>query len=254
MNKTILIKCPDGFINQLRLSLAANFLVSIGEAQAAQQEWIINNHNNVRFDKFFFPFRYLYHLQPTDKPINNDPIITQSFSNMVKEFNAKDIIRLAYKKLKYKPMPVQLFESYIKENNINQCIGVHLRTGCKTALLEQDKNRHPPIDEKSIIDTLLSKTESIFLATDNAETQNKWFKIFQDRLHVYQTIHNGKSKFHGPYNRSNVTRYTTDLHTVADFYILQKCKVFIGSNESSFSIMINWLRNNPTDSEIKGIL
>lgn len=254
MNKHIVIRCQDGFVNQLRLSLAANFLVSIGEARIAQQEWIVNNHNNIIFNKFFFPLRYIQFIEPQDTVLKTKTIKTQSFSQMVNGFEPKYALKVAYSHLKYKPIPLELFLSYTDKYRIPDCIGVHIRTGCKTALLQQDITRHPPTDEKPIINSLLETNEQIFLATDNSETQKRWINIFGDRLLFYDNILSGKSTFDGVYDRSKVVRYTSDIHTIADFFILQQCKQFIGSNESSFSIMINWLRDNPIDNKIQGIL
>lgn len=256
-NQNIAIACPDGFINQLRLALAANFLVSIGHAKTAQQLWIVNNHNNVSFDKFFFALPYLQFISSETEFINSNNIInTRSFSSMLGGFEPQKMIRKSFQFLKLKNIFANLVAKFIKQYNIENCIGVHIRTGCKTALLYNTSNRGSPTNDNIIINELFKNynNDKIYLATDNAETQKKWIEIFGDRLIYFNKIEHGTAVFDGLYDRNKVQRFTSDIHTVADFFILQKCRSFYGSNESSFSIMINWLRNNNTDSKVIGIL
>lgn len=248
--KDISIKCPDGFVNQLRLSLAANYLMSIGEARTAKQEWILNNHNIVDYDKFFKRLKYL----SFEKIEEDDCVKTTSFNHMVSKYgNPKQILQKSFGYLSLLQIPQKIISDFIEKNDIENCLGVHLRTGCKTALLKQSKDRCLPIPQEYIIDILKSRNEKIYLATDNEETQSKFIDTFKDRIIIFQKLYSGKEEF-GEYDRSKVTRNGTDIHAVADFYILKSCKYFIGSNESSFSIMINWLRDNKEDHELKGTL
>lgn len=246
------IKCPDGFANQLRLSLAANYLMSIGEIKTATQEWIVNNHNIVKYDKFFKPLRHL-HFDKIEKDKN--PITTTSFTNLVNKYgDPQKILIKSFSYLSLLSIPSIIIHRFIRDNDIMNCIGLHVRTGCKNALLAQDKNRSQPISHQSIINMLKTEKRKIFLATDNAETQNKFLDIFQDQIIVFEKINYGKENFIGKYDRNKVERFSTDIHVVADFFILKNCYKFIGSNESSFSIMINWLRDNKNDLPLKGIL
>lgn len=256
-NQNIAIACPDGFINQLRLSLAANFLVSIGHAKTAQQLWIINNHNNVCFHKFFFDLPYLQFIDSDVDFINSNNIIhTKSFTHMVSGLDVKKTLRQSFTFLKTQYVFSNMITKFIKQYHISNCIGVHIRTGCKTALLNISNNRGKPTNDNIIIHQLWKNypNHNIYLATDNAETQNKWIEIFGDRLIYFQKIDTGTSIFNGPYDRSKVERFTSDVHTVADFLILQKCHIFYGSNESSLSIMVNLLRNQKADGVLMGTL
>ena len=79
MNK-IQIKCPDGFANQLRLSLAANLLAQKNKIESAEQEWIVNNHNIVHFNKFFINLPKLKFTNISA----DDPIVTRSFTDFIK--------------------------------------------------------------------------------------------------------------------------------------------------------------------------
>lgn len=247
----ISIKCSDGFVNQLRLSLAANYLMAIGEVRTAEQEWILNNHNIVDYDKFFNRLKYL----SFNKIDDENAIKTTSFYHLVSKYgDPKSILKKSFSYLMLLGNPNRIINEFIKKNNIKNCIGVHLRTGCKTALLEKSKDRHQPLSQDFIINSLKSSNKKIYLATDNQETQDKFIDIFKNRIIFFQKLNSGKENFEGEYDRSKVERNGTDMHVVADFFILQSCKYFIGSNESSFSIMINWLRDNKNDHEVKGII
>ena len=248
------IKCPDGFVNQLRLSLAANYLVSNKIIESAEQEWVINNHNVVSYEKFFHPLPNVKFVNPISD--EQKIITTQSFTGLLWMIN-KDIkkaFRESYKDLIIKEKTKSLIDIYINENDIKNCIGVHVRTGCKTAILLSDDNRNLPTNVSRSIIELLHTNHKIYLATDNHETQEKYKQIFGDRLLFFDKIKKGKESFGPRYDRDKVRRFTSDIHVVADFLILQKCKKFIGSNESSFSIAIKWLRENYADTKILGIL
>lgn len=245
------IKCPDGFVNQLRLSLAANYLMAIGEVKTAEQEWILNNHNIVDYDKFFNRLKYLSFNKISDE----NAIKTTSFFHLVSKYgDPKLILKKSFSYLSLLNFPSRIISSFFYEKDLQNCIGVHLRTGCKTALLNKSKNRYKPLSQDHVINLLKSSNEKIYLATDNQETQDKFIDIFKNRIIFFQKLNSGKENFEGEYDRSKVARNGTDMHVVADFFILQSCKYFIGSNESSFSIMINWLRDNKNDHEVKGII
>jgi len=253
MNK-IYIKCPDGFANQLRLSLAANLLVEKKIASEATQEWIVNNHNLVEFLKFF---DYLPSLKFEKLTEADDVIKTTSFKKMMETFkcnSSTDLFRQAYSYLKLKEEYKNFFQDFVEKFKIKETIGLHIRTGCKTALLMSDKTRDKPIPQRAIVRFLETNDKKIFLATDNAETQRKFIEIFKDRIILFERISKGEEKFEGMYDRKKVVRYTSDIHTIADFFILQSCRYFIGSNESSFSLMINKIRNNNLDYPTKGVL
>jgi hypothetical protein len=250
------IKCPDGFANQLRLSLAANLLVEKKMADEAVQEWVLNNHNIVDFLKFFHPLPNVRFSKLMDE---EDLIATQSFEYMTRQLDVTSIVDLfneAYGHLRLKNDYKVIIQSFIDKFEIGNCIGLHLRTGCKTALLfsENGKGRSRPIPHGAIIKFLTTNDKKIFLATDNAETQDKFFNVFKERIVFFEKIKEGKEKFEGTYDEKKVVRFAGDMHTIADFYILQNCRYFIGSNESSFSLMINYIRNNESDYKIDGVL
>lgn len=248
------IKCPDGFINQIRLSLAANILVKNRVFQEAKQEWVINNHNLVEFEKFFNELPFL----KFDK-VDNDYIATESFESLTRSlYNSKEsflkVLKESYSFLILKDNFKKLFYTFSQLYDLKNCIGVHARTGCKTALLDLDETRYKPLNQNEIIDYLKTKKNKIYLATDNKETQDKFLNIFKDRIIYFEKINQGEENFGVKYDRNLVKRYTGDLHVVADFYLLQECKQFIGSNESSFSILIKYIRENQEDFPVKGIL
>jgi hypothetical protein len=257
MNKILSIKCPYGFANQLRLLLAANFLVKEKAIDLAIQEWVINNHNIVDFNKFFKPVPnvLIKNLKEKDVLIRNS-----SYTYLVKKICSKnnysipESVRLSFPDLSLKDNYSNIINDYINKFNIKNCIGVHIRTGCKTALLSISEKRYQPIPHDTIIDILKDSNNFIYLATDNAETQNKFLNIFKNRILFFEKLCDGKESFDGVYKEEKVKRFTSDLSVIADFYILQQCKFFIGSNESTFSLIIKFLRNNYNDYKINGRL
>jgi len=256
MNKILTIKCPDGFGNQLRLLIAANLLVKEQVFEKAIQECVINNHNIVNFVDFFEPLNNVIFESLNDKKIL---LTSASYTILIKNFcKKKDCIsesfRESFNDLILKDPFRSTIDKYINQYNINNCIGVHLRTGCKNALLSSDPKRHQPISHEIIIDILKKTTRPIYLATDNGETQDKFLNIFKNRILFFEKINDGKEKYEGAYDREKVKRFTSPFSVVADFYILKECNYFIGSNESSFSLIIKTLRNNPDDYIIHGKL
>jgi hypothetical protein len=257
MSKILTIKCPDGFGNQLRLLIAANFLVKEQVFDKAIQECVVNNHNIVNFIDFFEPLDNVIFENLDDKQVmlnsNSYTILTKNLCEK-KGYSIYESFRQSFNALKLKEPFKNIISKYINQYNIKNCIGVHLRTGCKTALLSTNSRRHQPISHEIIIDILKNTTEPIYLATDNAETQDKFINTFKDRILFFEKINDGKEKFDGLYNRENVKRFTSPFSVIADFHILKECKYFIGSNESSFSLIIKTLRNNPYDYKIYGKL
>lgn len=253
---SIYVKCPDGFINQLRLGLAIDYLMEHDIIKTGVQEWVINNHNIVAYDKFFLPLPHIQFRKITNQEEKENQIVTTcSFQWLVEKYGEpKKILKYSSHKIKTMPFVENVVNNFIRVNNIKDCLGVHIRTGCKTALLSQESNRNKPVSHKAIIDILKQRSEQIYLATDNAQTQSKFLDIFKERIICFDLLYDGLENFQGEYDRHKVKRYTNDWHVIMDFFTLQHCKKFIGSNESSFSIMIKWLRDNSSDFFAKGVI
>jgi hypothetical protein len=257
MHKFFKIKCPYGFGNQLRLLLAANHLVKENILDIAIQDWVVNNHNIVNFDTFFNPLPNVLIKKIQDKDVilsNSSYASLLKMSGLNKHYSIKESLQLSFSDLSLKDTYLDIINNYIYKFNIRNAIGVHIRTGCKTALLNQSSHRAKPISQDLLINILKNTDDFIYLATDNAETQDKFLNIFKDRILFFEKLTYGNEKFEGKYTEEKVKRFTSDLSVIADFYILQKCKLFLGSNESTFSLIIKYLRDNSLDYPILGKL
>jgi len=257
MNKILTIKCPYGFANQLRLLLGANFLVKEKIFDIAFQDWIINNHNIVNFNDFFEPLPNVFIKKIQDKHVivsNSSYTLLVKKLCLKKNYSIGQSLQASFLDLHLKNIYSNIINDYIDKFNIKNTIGIHVRTGCKTALLSISPQRDKPISQDLLINILKNTDDFIYLATDNAETQDKFLNIFKDRILFFEKLIDGNEKFEGKYTEEKVKRFTSDLSVIADFYILQKCKVFLGSNESTFSLIIKYLRDNPYDYKIIGKL
>lgn len=66
-------------------------------------------------------------------------------------------------------------------------------------------------------------------------------------------ILNGAEQFpYQVYDRDKVERFTDAKHCVMDFLILKHCKVFVGSNDSSFSLLLFYWRHCEEDYFVFG--
>lgn len=255
------IKSTNGFANQFRHSLFFNYALKNSILKNATQYWTITNHNNVSFCKFFKKpccLNIIENHMMCVHEIEKFDYENEPFSFLAKKYtNEKsfEICKKSFKDFELKDEYKFKIQEFIKENAIENSIGLHLRTTCKTALLKENKNsRFQPKDIQHIIKKIKETDKKVYLATDNKETQDKMINLFGNKIIFYKKIESGEENFEGKYDKSKVKRNTTDLHTIFDFYALQRCSSFIGSNESTFSIMIKWIRNNATDDPISGSL
>ena len=257
----IKVKSTNGFINQLRYSLFFNYAIKKNILKNVLQYWTITNENNISFSKFFNDPCCLKlienHMMCCDS--SKEKYSNETFSFLTNRYmpgqNKELILKEAFKDFELKKEYKEKIKNFIKENEINNAIGVHLRTTCKTALLKiNKKTRFQPKKIEDVLNKLKYNNNKIYLATDNKETQDKMINLFGDRILFYEKIKKGKEKFTEEYKKEKIIRNTSDLHTIFDFYVLKECCDFIGSNESTFSIMINYLRNGSKDKELLGSL
>lgn len=251
--KNLKIECDDGFANQIRLALAGDFLANHKYIESYSQKWILNNHNNVNFLHYFNPLpniKLVSSFHPYDKNIIN----TTTFKKMIYTFIGstvpyQEIFNFAIKNLQPLDYIKELVDIFCKKNNLHETLGLHVRKTCKIASLKNSSIKNLTNEEYLNISKGYKK---VFLSTDNKETQD-WFKEkLQDKLIVYQDIKDGKELFEGNYRRDKVVRYTDPLHTVMDLLILLKCNTFIGTCNSSFSLLILHWRNNEKDFKLSG--
>jgi len=260
INRNVVVRCSEGVGNQLRLFLAGTYLVKNGFINSFTQEWVLNNHNNVNFCDFFVvpigvEVTNTYHQIPKCETITES-----TFRQMIQQYAPhipwKVAILESFKYLHVKPCINDYIETFVANNNINNSVGIHARRTCKTAFLNNgsNTNRVLPITNK-LITEICNNHSNIFLATDNRETQEYFKNNINSHVVVAANIPSGHEKHcYDIYSNEQVHRYTTDTHTIFDFLILKQCKMFVGSNESSFSLLVYYWRNNTLDYYIHGKL
>jgi hypothetical protein len=251
--RSLNVKCEDGFANQVRLTLAGNYLVKNKYIESYHQQWCLNNHNNVNFSDFFKKITNI-NLDALNLSSNENVINTSSFEKMIHTFvntspNFQEVYDESFKDLS----PLEYVENLIKDfcliHPLHKALGLHVRKTCKDAFLKNMSVKK--FTEKKILKEC-NNFPLIFLATDNKETQDFFKQKLQDKLIVYQDISTGREHFNGDFSREKVCRYTNSLHTIMDLFLLLKCDTFLGSHYSSFSHLVKSWRNNSKDFKLGG--
>jgi len=249
------VRCSEGFGNQLRMLLAGVYLKNNGYILSYTQEWVLSNHNNVNFlDYFEIP----KNINIVGNIHTSNILRECTFRKMIQQYSDvcwKQALVEAFKYLIVKPHIQIYVDHFVHKYNINNIIGVHARRTCKPALLsnQDNTNRVLPISNKDLL-KMVAGHSSLFLATDNKETQQLFIQNTNTNIIVVESIVTGIEVLQSPYNSKSVVRHTTDLHTVLDFLILKYCNTFIGSNESAFSLLVYYWRNNKQDTYVHGKL
>lgn len=251
-------KCTEGFVNQLRMLLAGTYLVQTNCIASYTQEWTITNQNNVDYNQFFEPLPGVAIKKLKD--VSADQIITaSSFTKLIQRYAPKNTnctvaLKQSLKYLKTKPIINDLINLYSNKFNITDRHGVHARRTCKIAMLLEEPNRSMPLSNDEIF-AQIRTAEAVYLATDNKETQQKFIRALGNQLCYSQDITQGNEKLTcTTYSPDIVRRYTDSIHTIIDLYMLKNCKIFLGSHESSFSLLVYYWRNNENDYLLHGVL
>lgn len=124
-----------------------------------------------------------------------------------------------------------IVDTFVEKNNIKNSIGIHIRRTDHIGLAIENKR----FSDDNVFHEFIRKHDNkvkIFLATDNAETQQDFIDRYKDRIITYKKIDKNVEDF----------RKTSVETAVVDIYISSKCKLFLGSGYSSFSGFIETLR------------
>jgi len=252
------VKCNEGFVNQLRMLLAGTYLVQTNCIAGYTQEWTLTNQNNVDYNQFFEPLPGASIKRLKD--IDPSRIITAaSFTSLIRRYAPKNTdcaiaLKQSLKFLKTKPIITDLIDMYCKQFRIFECMGVHARRTCKTAMLLEEPNRSMPLNNDELLVQCRACTY-VYIATDNKETQQKFSKALGERTQYAQEITQGNEKLTcTTYSPELIRRYTDSIHTIIDLYMLKQCKTFLGSHESSFSLLVYYWRNNNDDYLLHGTI
>lgn len=247
---TINAKCNDGFCNQLRMVLAGIVLVQEGYVKEYNQEWTNTNHNNINFLDFYETPSFINFKKIPNKDVN---WIDGTFAGMTGKYIEKNgkkwplnLIK-AFQILKLKNNIQQIIDQYLQNINASELIGVHVRRTCKLGVNKQLNRTSVLLTNKQYLDILEDYNLSVYVSTDNKETQNYFKQNLKERYNAFKDIEKGTENYCSLYDREKVVRFTDPLHTVMDFYTLLNCKRFVGTESSSFSALIYHLRNNPND-------
>jgi hypothetical protein len=236
----VFVKCKSGFCNQLRLMLAGSFLVTNGFINSYTQEWLLSNENNVDYLGYFnsLPGVTLAPITEGKSVSFNNVIHTTGFSAMINFYTSKSVSAAeAISEVSSKLIPKDTAWNLISGYDVSEALGVHLRRTDKTKdLCKEILSEH----ERQIMEESF-KYKKVYLATDNFKSQQKYKKLLGEKLIMYSNI--------TEYRIFNSIRYTQSEHTIADFMILQKCQKFIGTDKSSFSTLIKYMRKSSFDAE-----
>lgn len=129
---------------------------------------------------------------------------------------------------------------YISENDIQNCIGIHLRRSDHWLARVSEMGRNN-VNEGDIVGDRLTNNESahklirsldstkkILLCTDCENTYNEFYKSYPDRIFRYG-------------GKMNDNRYDM-MRAIFDMYLLMNCKEFYGTYYSSYSVYIKKMR------------
>jgi hypothetical protein len=134
-----------------------------------------------------------------------------------------------YKKLKIKSRLNNIVNEFIKKNNLQDGISLHVRRTDHVSLAQNSNNYSDDQEFFDFIDKFPNNT-TIFLATDNLKTQEQFIERYGKRLFYYKKIKEG-----------NNLRKTSLEDAVIDIFIAARIKNFKGSKHSSYSELIEVL-------------
>ena len=128
-----------------------------------------------------------------------------------------------YNQFKLLPYMQEKVNNNIKK--LQKYIAIHVR---RTDMVDHCKNRKWKIIPYNIYDKFINKYKkyNLYIATDNKETQNYFYKKYKNRIKVIKLINENKNK-----NK----RHTSLENAIIDLYTCINAHYFLGSNKSSFT-------------------
>lgn len=170
----------------------------------------------------------LYYRIPSNK-INNIyhnhwGLCIQEHESCEKEGLERLTVGLKNSVLKLKDEWEHKINDFVQNNNINKCIGMHLRSF--EFLFGERKPEQNTNMIKNFMDKIKNSSENIFLATDSKFVQEAIRSELGDRCIIFKEI----------YDEYLTRNYLEDFeHGLMDFYILSRCKKVYGTKGSSYS-------------------
>jgi hypothetical protein len=217
--KYIIIKPLGGLSNMLRI-LFSYYYKALDENKKLKVIWKESQECNGSFLNYFKPIENI----EFDNNLNNNNCYDTNVAIDCSKYKISNI----YEKLKL----MDFMEKRVK-NNIEQLddnfIAVHIRRTDHVALAKS--HNEYTTDEEFI--NFIDKYDSynIYLATDNIDTQLKFYAKYEKRIKVITFIE----------EKNNCLRQTSLEDAIIDIFTCSYAKYFLGSKSSSFSTTIKIL-------------
>lgn len=220
--KEIIIFCCSGLSNRIRTILGFKAVCDKFDKKL-KVIWIPDNACNGNFTDYFENINNVEFFNNKIYPI--DYTGQSSIKNIVNFYNINIKEYELYSHIKLKKNIQNKIDIFVKNNNIQNCIGIHVRrtdyTGNFIGKLLNGAN-----NDSEFFDYIdkYSENNPFFIATDNRDTQILFKNKYGKRVLFYAKIK----------NTSNL-RKTSLENAIIDIFILSKCKKIKGTNKSSFT-------------------
>ena len=216
----ITVHAVGGLSNKIRVILSYLYRAN-KENKKLRVIWQVDNECPEVYNNLFEDIDNLEVISSS----NNHDYITWEPDN-------QDYVNNKYHKL-LKPIPqIQNSIDSYKQNLNNSYIACHIRR-TDIVIFNNYSWYKPKTDQEymKFIDSC-DPTMKIYIATDNKDTQDVFINKYNDRIIIKKII------------PSNNLRQTSVQDAVTDIYICAGAKYFMGSIGSSFTDLINYIREN----------
>jgi len=226
--KKIIIKPNGGLCNRFRFIFS--FIRKLIDEDKLKNTkliiiWIINEHCPGKIEYFFEKIKNVEFIY------NNQYIPDISFSGITENYN--NVVYLKKVPLYLQDKLFKKIKKFINCRLNNNYIALHIRRTDLQEILEQNEKRKTRIitDNQYIEYINNNNLKNIYLATDNKKTQEKFKKIFKNRLVIFEDIISEEK-----------IRQTTIEHAIIDLFICGCANRFKGSYYSSYSDFIKLIQ------------
>ena len=224
------ILCCSGLSNRIRTILGFLEVCNFYKKKL-NIIWIKDNTCNGDFLDYFKPIHNVNFIEISNKI---DYQGQSTIEKITSYYNVKYDIKKLYFNIQLNDNIENRVQKYIKENNIQNLIGIHVRrtdyTGNFIGKLINGSNSDNEFFE---FIKKYSGDNKFFLATDNKETQDIYKNKYRNKLLFYEKIKN-----------SNNLRKTSLENAIIDIYILSYCTKIKGTYNSSFTEFAKNLRRS----------
>jgi hypothetical protein len=226
MLNSITIACSSGLSNRIRTLLGFYYMCQQTNKQLTVM-WPVDDVCNGYFLDYYEPLpNVTFIMEYSNKNlyfIGEDK--TESLLKNHGFIADKQLIFSLYSNIKLKKNIWNTIKLFVNNNNIEDCIGLHIRrTDFTGNFINNLLNGSNP--DNAFFDYIEkhSNGKRFFLACDNHETQKIYKLKYGPRAIFFQRIRN-----------VNAIRQTCLETAIIDMYILSFCKKIKGTNNSSFS-------------------